>query len=432
MSPSRSGIPLVLAAIGLFLAPAPLLGQRRAPEWVNMTPSGKRVVKTWEIGGGKLGIRGGLLVHPGPKAIFMGALAKPESMRVDLFLDVFNDSPNTLWVEMEIDVPGEKQSVEFAEIKAGRGRWQAWELKETQWGFQYPAKVSAYSDKKKTNFLGSTTASLAFDEADRAKLVEARDRATQGLRDGGLTYVTLSGWEKLSAEEMAAAKKKEEEKHPIPSFEWKESEESPSVSLMVKEVDRKSGRDEKGTMVQIELSAAGFGAGEDLTLWTKWLDDKYEKMIDVSLDEKGIILGKYEGKAIPFRLTVGGMAAGEPISWALVSATTNKRAYARAVIVPIESHSAEGCSASAELVTPSGFVFLVTFRGFAPGEEVATTSEFKKENKSSAGHADDKGVLAFPVLFGEGDHGKARATAAGKSCKVALEYQVGPDARATR
>jgi hypothetical protein len=35
-------------------------------------------------------------------------------------------------------------------------------------------------------------------------------------------------------------------------------------------------------------------------------------------------------------------------------------------------------------------------------------------------------------MFDEGDHGKARATAAGKTCKVSLEYKVGPDALVKR
>ncbi len=429
MSSSQSRILLVFAAMGLFPGAASLRGQRPQPQWVDVTPSGKRVVKDWEVGGGRVRIRGGLVIRPGAKAIFLGPLGKPGSMGVDLFLDIWNDSPNTLWIEMEIEVPGqEKTSSKLVEIKTKHGNWQPWTVKDLQWGFEYPVKVSAYSDKKKASSLGSTTASLVFDDVDKATLEEARALAAKALQEGGLVYATVSGWGKMSAEEMAAAKKVEEEKNPIPPFEWKENEGSPGVSLVATERERKSGRGEKGTMVQIELRATGFGAEEDLELWTKWLDDKHMRMKDASLDEKGNIQGKYEGKAMPFRLTVGGMAAGEPISWALVSATTNKRAYARAVIVPIESHSAEGCSASAELVTPTGFVFLVTFRGFAPGEDVALTSEFKKENKPSMGRADDKGVVAFPVLFGEGDHGKAKATAAGKICKASLEYSVGPDA----
>src|SRR6267378_6139684 len=61
MSPSRSRILLMFAAIGLFPGAAPLRGQRLEPEWVDMTPSGKLVVKAWEVAGGTLSIRGGLI-----------------------------------------------------------------------------------------------------------------------------------------------------------------------------------------------------------------------------------------------------------------------------------------------------------------------------------------------------------------------------------
>lgn len=208
MSSSWLRILLVFGAIGLFLGSAPARGQRSQPEWVDMTPSGKLVAKAWEVGGGTMRIRGGLVVRPGAKALFMRPFAKPEGMVVDLFLDVLNESPNTLWVEMQIEVPGqEKGAVKGAEIKTKHGDRQMWTVKDLQWGFQYPAKVSAYSDKKKTNSLGSTTASLVFDEADKATLEEARALAAKALREGGLLYVTVSGWGKPSPEEMAAAKK---------------------------------------------------------------------------------------------------------------------------------------------------------------------------------------------------------------------------------
>ena len=122
--------------------------------------------------------------------------------------------------------------------------------------------------------------------------------------------------------------------------------------------------------------------------------------------------------------------AGEPVSLALASA--DKRAYARAVVVPIESKGEGGCSGSVELQSPSGLLFLVRFRGFSPGEDLELTNELGKDKKTDAHHADNKGEAGFPVLYSEGDHGKAKATAAGKECKVTVDYKVGKDARALR
>jgi hypothetical protein len=445
MSPSSLRILIALLAIELFPAAAPLTGQSNAPpEWVDITPSDKRVVKEWEPSGQKMKIWGGVVVHPGLKAAFGRAFGK--GTVVDLFLKVSNESPNPVWVEMEIDVPGkEKDSVKSSEIKKDYWRWDIWTVKDLQWGVPYPVKISAFSDKKKSNSLGSMTGSLVFDEADKATLEQAKTRESDGLRaTDRFTFVTFSGWGKLSDEEMAAAKKKEEvnkemkaqfgkmmsDRDQTPAFTWDENEGSPGVTLTPTEVKRTSGRE--GPVVMFELRATGFGAGEDLTFWTRWLEGKYMRMGNISLDEKGGIQSVLAGKAAPIGVGVGKMAPGEPISWALASATTGKRAYARAVIVPIESHSAEGCSASAELASPSGLLFHVTLRGFAPGEEVQVTSGLNKENKSSTGHIDDKGTLDLPLSFAEGDHGKAKAAAAGRTCKVSLEYKVGPDALVKR
>ena len=132
MTSSRSRNLVVLAAIALLLGAAPVLGQAPQPEWVDITSPQKLVVKTLEVTGGTVRIRGGLLVRPGWKGPIF---AKPENMRVYLFLDILNRSPNSLWAEMEIEVPSQKKAVKFAEIKAGQGWWQTWDVKELQWDF---------------------------------------------------------------------------------------------------------------------------------------------------------------------------------------------------------------------------------------------------------------------------------------------------------
>lgn len=214
-----------------------------------------------------------------------------------------------------------------------------------------------------------------------------------------------------------------------PPFEWNESAGSPGVTLTATETNRMAGP--RGPVAMFAMSANGFGADEDLTFWTKWLDGKYMRMSGVSLSEKGVIQSVLAGKAAPMGVAVGTMAPGEPISWALAS-SSGKVAYARAVVYPIESRSGGGCSVSAELASPSGLLFHVSFRGFKPGEELTLSNEFKNESASSPGHADDKGGFDFPVEFSENDHGKAGVSAVGKDCKVSVGYKVGPEALAKR
>ncbi len=58
----------------------------------------------------------------------------------------------------------------------------------------------------------------------------------------------------------------------------------------------------------------------------------------------------------------------------------------------------------------------------------AWTSRYETEVKTSSVLASQDGEITFPVMFGRGDHGKAVATASGKTGTVSLEYGVGMDA----
>ena len=113
------------------------------------------------------------------------------------------------------------------------------------------------------------------------------------------------------------------------------------MSLSATERGRAPSPDGTGTNAEFDLHATGFAAGEDLTLWTKLLDEKYRSVSNLFFDGQGSLMSKQGDKPMLFRASVGGMMAGEPVSWALTSATTNKQAYVRVIVVPIESHSPE-------------------------------------------------------------------------------------------
>ncbi|MGZ4898883.1 MAG: hypothetical protein ACXV8X_04430 [Candidatus Angelobacter sp.] len=431
---------LVLVMQALFMAaPVRVAAQpdlRRVP-WVNKTPEDRLTIKTLAIAGGEVGIKGGLMVVPmskGLKGIFSsGGMEQGVPLKIasGIGYQVANHSTSTVWLTVQVDAPGEgKPFEEELELKPDYVSWRIWQPKNLQWNTPYPVIVTAYSDKEHSSVLGTLTTSWVFSEEDRIRLEATTKEAEQGLRDRRLTRYLISGWpDKVSTEQLEAARKAKDEENPVPPFEWKEQEGSPGLTLTALEKRRYS--KQGSTWVEYDLRATGFQLGETLTLWTKGIDGEYGRIpLPISVDETGLIKGMYEGKPIDFRYNVGGMMAGEPISLALASA--DKRAYARAVVVPIESKGEGGCSGSVELKSPSGLLFLVRFRGFNPGEDLEVTNELRKDKKTDAHHADDKGEAGFPVLYSEGDHGKAKATAAGKECKVTVDYKVGSDARVLR
>ncbi|MBZ5491607.1 MAG: hypothetical protein LAO76_11815 [Acidobacteriia bacterium] len=427
----------VLVQVLLMAAAAPVYAQpdlRKVP-WVNKTPEERLIIKTLEITGGKVEIKGGLMVVPMPmgfKGIFKAPAGDvPLKIASGIGYQLANHSTSTVWLTVKVNAPGEKKPFEEdMELKPDYVSWRIWQPKNLQWNTPYPVTVTAYADEEHGSVLGTLNASWVFPEEDRSRLEDATKTAEQNLRDRTLVRFFISGWpEKASAEQLEAARKAKEDEHPVPPFEWKEEGGSPGLTLTALEKRRYS--KQGSTWVEYDLRATGFQPGENLTMWSKWIDGTYGRMpFPISVDETGLIKMMYEGKPVEFHYTAGGMMAGEPISLALASA--DKRAYVRAIVVPIESKGEGGCAGSVEVQSPSGLLFLVRFHGFTPGEDLALTNELGKDKKTDAHHADDKGEARFPVLYSEGDHGKAKATAAGKECKVTLDYKVGKDAQVRR
>jgi hypothetical protein len=429
-------VSLMLQAL-FMAAPVRVIAQpdlRKVP-WANKTPEDRLLIKTLEVASGKVEIKGGLIVAPVPaglKGIFKAPTeVLPLKIASGIGYQVANHSTSRLWLTVQVNAPGEEKPLEQdLELKPDYVAWHMWQPRNLQWNTTYPVIVTAYSDEEHSSVLNTLKTSWVFSEEDRSRLEATTKEAEQGLRDRRLTRYLISGWpDKASPEQLEAARKAKEEEHPVPPFEWKEQESSPGVTLTALEKRRYS--KQGSTWVEYDLRATGFKPGENLTMWSKWMDGTYGRTpFPLFVDETGLIKATYEGKPIDFNSNIGGMMAGEPISWALASA--DKRAYARVIVVPIESKGEGGCSGSVELQSPSGLLFLVRFRGFTAGENLEVTNELGKDKKTDAHHADDKGEWGFPVLYSEGDHGKAKATAAGKECKVTVDYKVGRDAQGRR
>ncbi len=221
-----------------------------------------------------------------------------------------------------------------------------------------------------------------------------------------------------------ASSRTDKKKGNEPPFKWDESYATPGTSLTLKEKQRM--RMGKSTMVEYEIQSTGFSNEEALSLWRK-IGTEYEEL-PVALNEKGVVQLKLGEHLIDSQM-IGGFTLGQAFDLALFSKTTNKRAQAKVFPFPIQAQGVGGCSAFAELMTETGRVFLITFQGFRPGEEVELRSRYKKEDLAKSHTTSEGGEIRFPVLFGKKDRGKATATATGKNCTVSLEYKIGKDAR---
>ena len=176
-------------------------------------------------------------------------------------------------------------------------------------------------------------------------------------------------------------------------------------------------------MTFYQIKATGFSPEEPLYFWSRTGPDF--SRLSGAVDAEGVFLAS--GATLPL-YSIFGFAPGQAFDVALVSDTTGKRAHAKVFPFPIEAQGTGGTSASAELALATGRHFLITFRGFQPGEEVQITSRYETEVMTSSVLASQDGEITVPVGFGRGDHGKAVATASGKTGTVSLEYGVGMDA----
>ena len=128
-------------------------------------------------------------------------------------------------------------------------------------------------------------------------------------------------------------------------------------------------------------------------------------------------------------LAIASYVPGQALDLAIVSKSTDRRAHAKMIPFPVQAQGDGGCSASAEIATKSGLLFVFSLRGFQPGEEVQTTNRYKGETILIPSKASERGeILGLPGLFERGSSGKATLTAKGRNCTVSLDYNIGKDA----
>ena len=231
-----------------------------------------------------------------------------------------------------------------------------------------------------------------------------------------------------------------------PPFKWDATFASPNTSLTLEETKREP-RNATFQPITYRVKATGFSSGDSLSLWLK-RGLRYFKF-QATVSDEGVVQFKSFNKTLgglivlaylrdqgladvsnegANNLGLAGFAEGHPLDVALVSEGAGKRAHAKVVPIPLRADGTGGCSASAELQSETGLLFLINLKGFLPGEAVKIQSQYEKEIASSTKAASQSGELAFPVLFGKGDRGTASITATTDRCTLRLEYKVGRDA----
>jgi len=205
-------------------------------------------------------------------------------------------------------------------------------------------------------------------------------------------------------------------------FEWDHTFASPGTSLSADVLQTMSGP--PNGMVVISIKASGFSdPAATLALWQK-TGGQFQKL-------KPGILADGTVQLIPGidSMMLGGYIRGQSFDIALVDEATNKRAHAKITPFPITAEGDGGCKASAEVVTKSGLVWLITLAGYDAGEQVTITSVAKKETLTDDVVASGTGEIAFPILYPKRSKRNAHVTAEGsRGCNVSLDFAIGKSA----
>ena len=205
-------------------------------------------------------------------------------------------------------------------------------------------------------------------------------------------------------------------------FEWDHTFASPGTSLSADVLQTMSGP--PNGMVVISIKASGFSdPAATLALWQK-TGGQFQKL-------KPGILADGTVQLIPGvdSMMLGGYIRGQSFDIALVDEATNKRAHAKVTPFPITAEGDGGCKASAEVVTKSGLVWLITLAGYGAGEQVRITSVAKKETLTDDVAASETGEIAFPILYPKRSKRNAQVTAEGsRGCNVSLDFAIGKSA----
>jgi hypothetical protein len=176
------------------------------------------------------------------------------------------------------------------------------------------------------------------------------------------------------------------------------------------------------------LHATGLPADRSYRLELRRIDGSVVRMPlgSVHYDASGVLVSRL-GPLDAQPLSYGPVFKGEPLTQALVAEDGSGQVVARIVPVPIEAEGAGGCAARLELLDGTGQVFMLSARGFRPGEVVRMVSRSEGETLTSTPKASPAGevtVVLAPAAVGK-TGGSASVSLASRACTVTVPYRWG-------
>lgn len=218
---------------------------------------------------------------------------------------------------------------------------------------------------------------------------------------------------------------------------WVPKDATPGVEFSIIEVERHDRDPAHGRpSVTTRLSASGYPRGVEYEIWTSWLDQRHDKIIDLIVAEDGALhflapdTGKPAGDLGKLIFTLDRYVLGEPTRMALTSKDKSIRAFASFVPFPYAAEH-NGCRLTLEMLAPDASAYLALGEGFRPGETVTTLSRSDGERIEGTAVVDDKGAFGPGVLFPATvtGGGKASYRVTGADCSVEVKYKWGKAGR---
>ena len=182
--------------------------------------------------------------------------------------------------------------------------------------------------------------------------------------------------------------------------------------------------------VHYDFKAAGFPQHKTYRLWYWDINTELPRALGLARANDSGRLTRPDGSDLGYSWFA--FAKGQAAKIAVISTDDSVRAFAEAILHPIEAN-ADGCRLWLTVLTPDGMAFEIETEGFE-GEEVRTVSRSGGEVFPSTVQIppDARHVwLVAPGVIGKGS-GRASFSVIGESCNLTVEYDWGPPALSPR
>lgn len=209
--------------------------------------------------------------------------------------------------------------------------------------------------------------------------------------------------------------------------EWGPRYSTPGIELIVQELQRRAAP-QAGPAITYRFRISGLTkAAKDKRFWLVFRDLQTKKPLvahrNLSIDESGRLV-KRDGTDA--ELGVGQYLDGEPFELAVISTDEEITAFAKVIPFPIDAREGR-CHLSGELVTPDGYIFVMSSEGFEPEENlrlVSSSNGDRLEHETKAFPDGTYREFFRPRVEGK-DGGSCTYEVIAKSCRLRVEFRWG-------